>query len=59
MSADEIGGLVRTILAFAGGYAVNSGLTDQATMMTVVGAVATLVTAGWSIYVKRKAAASA
>lgn len=56
MSSDEIGGLTRTILAFAGGYAVANGIVDQATMMTVVGAVATLVTAGWSIWSKRRKA---
>lgn len=59
MSADEVGGLVRTVLSFGGGYAVAHGLVDQATMLTIVGALATLVTAGWSIWAKRAAKAAA
>lgn len=56
MSAEQIGGILRTVLAAGGGYFVSKGYIDNATMMTVVGAVVTLATAGWSVWAKRKAA---
>lgn len=55
MKAEEIGGVVRTLGAFAGGYLVSTGVIDQETMLSVVGALATLAVAGWSIWAKRKA----
>lgn len=56
MTAEEIGGLVRTVAAFAGGYFVSKGLIDNATMISIAGALGTLAVAAWSVISKRKAA---
>jgi hypothetical protein len=54
MTGEQIAGVVRAIVAAAGGYFVGQGLVDAETMMTVGGAVTTLVVAVWSIYSKKK-----
>jgi hypothetical protein len=56
MTAQEISGIVRALVAALGGWLVGQGLVDSETMMTAGGAVTTLVVAAWSIYSKRKAA---
>ncbi len=56
MKPEEFGGIVRALVAAAGGWLVGQGIVDSETMMTVGGAVTTLVVAFWSIYSKRKAA---
>lgn len=53
MSKEQIGGIVRALLAAVGGYFVGQGMLDGATMETIAGAVATLVTAVWSVWSKR------
>jgi hypothetical protein len=53
MTHEQIGGIVRALVAAAGGYFVGQGLIDAETMMTVGGAVTTLVVAVWSIMSKR------
>lgn len=53
MSSDQIGGFIRTLLAFGGGLLVSKGYVDEATMMTIVGAITTIVVAGWSWYAKK------
>lgn len=58
MTAEEVGGLVRTVLAALGGVAVGRGWVDGGTMTMIAGAVGTLVVAVWSIVQKRRAAAS-
>jgi membrane protein DedA with SNARE-associated domain len=55
MTADQVGGIVRALVAAAGGYFVGQGLVDSETMLTLGGAVTTLVVAVWSIYSKKKA----
>ena len=55
MTQEQVGGIVRAIVAAAGGYFVGQGLIDAQTMMTLGGAVTTLAVAGWSIWSKRKA----
>ena len=55
MTHEQVGGIVRALVSAAGGYFVGQGLIDAQTMMTVGGAVTTLVVAVWSIYSKRKA----
>jgi len=55
MTAQEISGIVRALVAAAGGWLVGQGIVDSETMMTVGGAVTTIVVAFWSIYSKRKA----
>lgn len=54
MTHEQFGGIVRALVAAAGGYFVGQGLIDAQTMMTVGGAVTTLVVAIWSIYSKKK-----
>lgn len=55
MTQDQVGGIVRALVSALGGYFVGHGIVDAQTMMTVGGAVTTLVVAGWSIYSKKKA----
>lgn len=59
MSTEQIGGILRTILAAGGGYLVSKGYLDNATMLSIVGAVVTLLTAGWSVWAKRGSSAPA
>ena len=54
MTHEQFGGIVRALVAAVGGYFVGQGLVDAETMMTVGGAVTTLVVAVWSIYSKKK-----
>ena len=54
ITTEQVGGIVRAIVAAAGGYFVGQGLVDAETMLTVGGAVTTLVVAVWSIYSKKK-----
>ena len=53
MSAEKIGGIARAVLAAVGGVFVTLGWVDDATVQQVVGALAVIATAGWSIYAKR------
>lgn len=53
MNAEQFGGLVRTLLSFGGGMLVSRGIIDQATMLSLVGALVTLATFGWSWWVKK------
>lgn len=53
MTSEQFAGIVRAILAAGGGYFVGQGIIDNATMMTIVGALVTLATAGWSYWVKK------
>lgn len=55
MNSEQIGGLVRHVLTFVGGIVVSKGLVDEQTMITVVGAVATIAGAIWSWAVKKPA----
>ena len=54
ITTEQVGGIVRAIVAAAGGYFVGQGLVDAETMLTVGGAVTTLAVAIWSIYSKKK-----
>ena len=56
MTADEVAGLVRTNLSAFGGYFVGRGFIDNATMMSLAGAGATIIAGVWSVWAKRKAA---
>ena len=49
MNADQIGGIVRAIMAVGAGYALSFGFTD-AQWLAVTGAVVTLITIIWSVY---------
>ena len=59
MNLEQIGGILRTILAAGGGYLVSKGYLDNATMLSIVGAIVTLATAGWSVWAKRAPATPA
>ena len=50
MNQEQIGGIVRAVVAALGGYLVGQGIVDQATMVTIGGAIATLVVSVWSVY---------
>lgn len=56
MTAEEIWGIVRAILAAGGGYLVAKGYLDNATLMTILGALGTIFVAVWSVWVKRRPA---
>ena len=54
MTHEQVGGIVRALVAAVGGYFVGQGLIDAQTMMTIGGAITTLAVAVWSIYSKKK-----
>ncbi len=56
MTSDQLLGILRTLLAAAGGYVVAKGWTDAATATAATGAIITLLTAGWSFYTHSKTA---
>lgn len=55
MTTDEVGGIVRAVLAGVGGVLVAVGYTDEHTVSVVAGAGATVGTAIWSVFAKRRA----
>ena len=57
MTGEQIWGVVRTILAAAGGFIVAKGYIDAETLNTLLGGAGTLFVAIWSIMSKRKAVA--
>lgn len=59
MNSDQVGGIVRAILAAVGGYFVGKGLVDAATMTTVTGGLATAIAGIWSVYTNRAAVVAA
>lgn len=56
MNSEEVGGVVRAVVAALGGVAVTKGLTDAETVVALAGAAATIAVALWSIVAKRRAA---
>ena len=53
MNMDAILGLVRHALTVAGGAFVASGTLTGSEVEQIVGAIVTLIGAGWSVYSKR------
>jgi hypothetical protein len=53
---DQTLGLIRHALTFVGGIIVTKGLVDSALSAEIIGAIMTLVGAGWSVASKKKAA---
>ncbi len=53
MTGEQVWGIVRTILAAAGGYVVAKGYIDNGTMTSIIGALGTLFVAGWSVWSKK------
>lgn len=56
MTSDQIAGIIRALLAAAGGFIVAKGFVDDATWATVSGALVTVFTAVWSIWAKAQTA---
>jgi len=56
MTGEQFGGLVRTIIAAAGGYFATKGVFDAETWTAIAGGGAVLAAALWSYYVKKKPA---
>ena len=55
MNAEQVWGILRTILAALGGWVVAKGYVDNATFQTILGAVGTLFVAVWSVLAKKPA----
>lgn len=55
MKAEEIWGVIRTILAAGSGWVVGTGWIDGQTYTALVGAVGVIFVSVWSIISKRKA----
>ena len=53
MTAEQVGGIVRAVVAALGGYLVGQGVLDASTATTIGGAVATIAVAVWSVWAKR------
>lgn len=53
MQKDQINGIVRALVAAAGGYFIGRGMIDSANVEIIGGALATLVTAVWSVWSKK------
>lgn len=52
MNQDLFWQMFRGLLLMAGGYLVQKGLTDEATMQAAATALLTLAVFGWGLYVK-------
>jgi hypothetical protein len=52
MTSDTIWQIVRYALLALGGFFTNKGLITSDQLTTIIGALGTLFTAGWGIYVK-------
>ena len=50
MTSDQIGGIVRAILAAIAGFFVSKGWVDNTTALTITGAVAAIIVAIWSVF---------
>jgi len=55
MSAEQIWGIARTILAAGAGWVVAKGYIDNETAMAVIGGIGTIFVAAWSWWSKRPA----
>lgn len=53
MTADQVAGVVRALVAAIGGYLVGKGIVDADTVSAVGGGLATVATAVWSVWSKR------
>ena len=53
MSSEQFAGILRAVLAAAGGYVMGKGWADEATVTAIGGALLTIGTAIWSVRSKR------
>ena len=56
MSGEQIWGLVRTVLAAGGGWAVAKGYVTDELLTAVLGGVGTIFMGAWSFWAKKPAA---
>lgn len=56
LTKEQVMGIVRHIITFAGGFVLAKGWIDETTFMEISGALVTLVGAVWSVVDKKKAA---
>jgi hypothetical protein len=56
MTKEQLGGIVRALLAGVSGYLIGKGW-DAALVNEIAGAVGILVVSGWSLWSKKKAIA--
>lgn len=54
MTGEQIGGIVRALVAAAGGYAIGQGWADAELVATLGGAAATIAAAVWSFMSKKR-----
>lgn len=54
MNKEQVLGIVRHVLTFAGGFIVAKGWIDQGVLPEVIGAVITIVGAVWSAFAPEK-----
>jgi hypothetical protein len=54
LSKEQLLGILRHVLTFAGGFLVLRGLVDESLVMELSGAIVTLVGGIWSILDKNK-----
>lgn len=50
MTSDQVGGIIRAILAAIAGFFVSKGWVDNTTALAITGAVATVIVAVWSYF---------
>jgi hypothetical protein len=56
MTGEQVAGIVRTLLAAAGGWVISSGIFSASDWTAIVGAAGIVVAAGWSYFSKKKTA---
>ena len=54
MSGEQVWGIVRTVLAAAGGWAVGKGYIDNDFLTAILGGGGTIFIAVWSVISKKK-----
>jgi hypothetical protein len=55
MKKEQVLGIVRHVLTFAGGILITKGLIDESTSLDIIGGTMTLVGTIWSVVEKNKA----
>lgn len=56
MTKEQVLGLVRHVLTFAGGFLITKGVLDEATSLEIIGAAVTLIGSVWSVVSKKTVA---
>jgi hypothetical protein len=55
LTKEQVLGIVRHTLTFAGGILITKGLIDESTSMDIIGGAMTLIGTIWSVVEKNKA----